>query len=85
MNVHLIYCYPAVIVKGFTTVSLLSYANLEDSADGFFGGMKPQVNQSFELNSKVVTVSVSNRNTTHLQEPIKLKFYHLKQVASCLS
>ncbi|TNN70388.1 CD97 antigen [Liparis tanakae] len=64
---------------GFTTVFLLSYANLEDSADGFFGGMKPQVNQSFELNSKVVTVSVSNRNTSHLQEPVKLKFYHLKQ------
>uniref|UniRef100_A0A8C3AMM8 Si:ch211-241f5.3 n=1 Tax=Cyclopterus lumpus TaxID=8103 RepID=A0A8C3AMM8_CYCLU len=64
---------------GFTTVSLLSYANLEDSTNGFFGGMKPQVNQSFELNSKVVTVSVSNRNTSHLQEPVTLTFYHLKQ------
>ncbi|XP_031723472.1 CD97 antigen [Anarrhichthys ocellatus] len=64
---------------GFTTVSLLSYANLEDSADGFFTGMKPQANQSFELNSKVVTVSVSNRNTSHLKEPVRLTFYHLKQ------
>ncbi|XP_054463957.1 adhesion G protein-coupled receptor E2 [Anoplopoma fimbria] len=64
---------------GFTTVSLLSYANLEDSADGFFGGMKPQVNQRFELNSKVVTVSVSNRNTSHLKEPVKLTFRHLQQ------
>ncbi|XP_068435017.1 adhesion G protein-coupled receptor E5 isoform X2 [Clinocottus analis] len=64
---------------GFTTVFLLSYANLEDSADGFFGGMKPQVNQSFALNSKVVTASVSNRNTSHLEKPVKLTFYHLKQ------
>ncbi|XP_040014538.1 adhesion G protein-coupled receptor E1 [Xiphias gladius] len=64
---------------GYTTLSLLSYANLEDFADGFFGEMKPQKNQSFKINSKVVTVTVSNRNTSHLKEPIKLTFYHLKQ------
>lgn len=69
-----------MIVKGFTTVSLLSYANLEDSADGFFSGMKPQAGQLFKINSKVVTVTVSNRNTTHLKEPVKLTLYHLKQV-----
>ncbi|XP_070837211.1 adhesion G protein-coupled receptor E5 [Chaetodon trifascialis] len=63
---------------GFTTVYLLSYANLEDSADGFFNGMK-QVNQSFQINSKVVTVAVSNSNTSHLEQPVKLTFYHLKQ------
>ncbi|XP_051245245.1 adhesion G protein-coupled receptor E2 isoform X2 [Dicentrarchus labrax] len=65
---------------GFTTVSLLSYANLKDSADGYFSGMKPQKNQSFEINSKVVTVTVSNRNTRHLEEPVELTFYHLKQL-----
>lgn len=64
---------------GFTAVSLLSYANLEDSAEGFFSGMKPQVGQSFKINSKVTTVTVSNTNTSHLIEPVKLTFYHLKQ------
>ncbi|KAM9346629.1 adhesion G protein-coupled receptor E5 [Symphorus nematophorus] len=64
---------------GFTTVSLLSYANLEDYADGFFSGMKPQVNQSFQLNSKVMTVTVSNRNTSHLEKPVNLTFHHLTE------
>lgn len=64
---------------GFTTVSMLSYANLEDSADGFFSGMKPQRNQTFKINSKVITVTVSNHNTSHLKEPVNLTFYHLKE------
>ncbi|KAM9345988.1 adhesion G protein-coupled receptor E5-like [Symphorus nematophorus] len=64
---------------GFTTVSLLIYANLEDSADGFFSGMKPHENQIFKINSKVVTVTVSNRNTSHLKKPVMLTFYHLTQ------
>lgn len=73
-----------MIVKGFTTVYLLGYANLEDFTKGFFGRMKPEANHRFELNSKVVTVSVSNRNTSHLEVPVKLTLYHLKQVASSL-
>lgn len=81
MNVKLIQCYPSVIVKGFTTVSLLSYANLNDSTDGFFSGMKPKAKQNFRINSKVVTATVSNRNTSHLEEPILLTFHHLNQVA----
>uniref|UniRef100_A0A3B5AXS7 EGF-like module-containing mucin-like hormone receptor-like 1 n=1 Tax=Stegastes partitus TaxID=144197 RepID=A0A3B5AXS7_9TELE len=64
---------------GFTTVSLLSYSNLENSTDGFFGGMKPEKDQSFKVNSKVVTVIVSNSNTSHLKEDIKLTLYHLTQ------
>lgn len=80
MNVHLIQCCLAILVKGFTAVSLLSYENLEDSADGFFSGMKPRVNQGFKINSKVMTVTVSNKNTNHLKEPVKLTFNHLKQV-----
>ncbi|XP_037648121.1 adhesion G protein-coupled receptor E2-like isoform X3 [Sebastes umbrosus] len=64
---------------GFTAVSLLSYANLEDSADGFFSGMKPPANHSFKINSKVVTVTVSNGDTSHLKEPVNLTFYHLKK------
>ncbi|XP_029292731.1 adhesion G protein-coupled receptor E1 [Cottoperca gobio] len=62
---------------GFTTVSLLSYGNLEDFADGFFSGMKSQVEKSYKINSKVVTVTVSNRNTSHLKEPVNLTLYHL--------
>ncbi|XP_035037747.2 adhesion G protein-coupled receptor E5 [Hippoglossus stenolepis] len=65
---------------GFTTLSLLSYGNLEDSADGFFGEMKPPENHSFKINSKVVTVTVSNRNTSHLNQPVKLTLYHLRQL-----
>ncbi|KAM8723132.1 adhesion G protein-coupled receptor E5 [Acanthopagrus schlegelii] len=64
---------------GFTTVSLLSYANLNDSTDGFFSGMKPKAKQNFRINSKVVTATVSNRNTSHLEEPILLTFHHLNQ------
>ncbi|XP_055366952.1 adhesion G protein-coupled receptor E1-like [Betta splendens] len=64
---------------GFTTVALLSYANLMDSADGYFAGMKPQKNQSFKINSQVVTVAVSNRDTSVLKDPVNLTFYHLNQ------
>lgn len=67
-----------MIAVGFATVSLLSYKNLEGSTDGFFSGMEK--NKSFEINSKVVTAIVSNRNTSHLNEPVILTFYHLKQV-----
>ncbi|XP_050929945.1 adhesion G protein-coupled receptor E5 isoform X2 [Lates calcarifer] len=63
---------------GFTMLSLLTYEILEKSA-GYFSGMKLLNNQSFEINSKVVTVTVSNRNTSHLEEPINLTFYHLKE------
>ncbi|XP_063759139.1 adhesion G protein-coupled receptor E1 isoform X2 [Eleginops maclovinus] len=68
------YHYP-----GFTTVSSLSYANLEDSADGFFSGMKRQAEHNYKINSKIVTVTVSNRNANHLKEPVILTFEHLKQ------
>ncbi|XP_023260071.1 CD97 antigen-like [Seriola lalandi dorsalis] len=64
---------------GFTMVSLLTYANLEDSAKGFFGGMKPKKKENFQINSKVVTVTVSNRNTSHLKEPINMTFNHLHE------
>uniref|UniRef100_A0A665VRQ6 Adhesion G protein-coupled receptor E1-like n=1 Tax=Echeneis naucrates TaxID=173247 RepID=A0A665VRQ6_ECHNA len=70
---------PAPNVTGFTTVSLLSYKNLEDFANGYFGQMKSLKNESFEMNSKVVTVSVSNRYTSKLEESVNLTFNHLKQ------
>uniref|UniRef100_A0A3Q2V4Q8 Adhesion G protein-coupled receptor E1-like n=1 Tax=Haplochromis burtoni TaxID=8153 RepID=A0A3Q2V4Q8_HAPBU len=64
---------------GFTTVSLMSYSNLENSTDGFFNGMKSQKNQSFKINSKVATVTVSNRNTSHLKTPVNLTLNHLEE------
>ncbi|KAM4716447.1 adhesion G protein-coupled receptor E4-like, partial [Anableps anableps] len=64
---------------GFTTVSLLSYLNLEKWTDGFFHGMRKNESQDFKINSKVVTVSVSNRNTKHLKEPVHITLYHLDQ------
>lgn len=67
-------------LKGFTVASLLSYSNLEASADNFFGGMKQEENQIFKINSKVVTVTVSTRDTSHLKEPVKITLYHLNQV-----
>lgn len=70
-----------MFVKGFTTVSILSYANLEASADGFFTGMESEIGQRYEINSKVMTVTVSNTNTSHLQEPVNLTFIHLNEVA----
>uniref|UniRef100_A0A3P9C838 Si:ch211-241f5.3 n=1 Tax=Maylandia zebra TaxID=106582 RepID=A0A3P9C838_9CICH len=57
----------------------MSYSNLENSTDGFFNGMKSQKNQSFKINSKVVTVTVSNRNTSHLKTPVNLTLNHLEE------
>lgn len=67
-------------VSGFTTLSLLSYGGLEESAQGYFDGMERKKNQRFQINSKVVTVSVSNRNTSYLEEPVNMTFYHLNKV-----
>lgn len=64
---------------GFATASLLTYANLEDYADGFFSGMIKKENQTYKINSKIMTVTVSNRDTSHLSEPVKLTFHHLKE------
>ncbi|XP_075894702.1 adhesion G protein-coupled receptor E5 [Nelusetta ayraudi] len=66
---------------GFATVSMLSYSNLEKLADGYFSAMEPQEGHTFKINSRVVTVSVSNRNTSHLDQPVNLTFDHLEQSA----
>lgn len=63
---------------------MLSYANLEEFADGFFSGMKPKPDQNFQVNSKITTVTVSNNDTSQLSEPVILTFHHLKQVQRCL-
>ncbi|XP_042250138.1 putative adhesion G protein-coupled receptor E4P isoform X2 [Thunnus maccoyii] len=68
------------LYPGFAAVSLLTYRTLEEFANGFFSGMKPQENESFKLNSKVVTVTVSNRNTSRLEKPVQLNFKHLEEL-----
>ncbi|XP_041634229.1 adhesion G protein-coupled receptor E2 [Cheilinus undulatus] len=64
---------------GFTVVSMLSYANLNESAEGFYSGMKPKAGERFQIDSQVVTVSVSNLNTSHLHEPVNITLKHLKK------
>ncbi|XP_013856040.1 adhesion G protein-coupled receptor E4, partial [Austrofundulus limnaeus] len=64
---------------GFTVASLLSYSNLEDFTNGFFSGMKQEENQIFKIISKVVTVTVSNTDTNHLKEPVRITLYHTEQ------
>ncbi|XP_061557130.1 adhesion G protein-coupled receptor E1 isoform X1 [Phycodurus eques] len=65
---------------GFASVFLLSYDNLETFTDRFYSGMNAQANQSFVINSKAATVSVTNADTSHLEEPVMLTFHHLTQV-----
>lgn len=74
---------------GFAAVSLLSYKSLEQSAEGFFDGLKKQDGVTFKINSKIVTVTVSNRNTSNLKEPVLLKFTNqqllqLNQTSHCV-
>ncbi|KAF6727717.1 CD97 antigen [Oryzias melastigma] len=64
---------------GFTAVSLLTYKNLEKFVNGHFGGVKREGNESYQINSKVVTITVSNTNTSHLKEPIRLTVHHLEK------
>nr|XP_055037183.1 adhesion G protein-coupled receptor E1 [Misgurnus anguillicaudatus] len=65
---------------GFTTAALLGYKSLEGSLNSYFGNLMKQENMKYEINSKVVTVVVSNAETKHLQEPVNLTFSHLKQM-----
>uniref|UniRef100_H3DMH1 Si:ch211-241f5.3 n=1 Tax=Tetraodon nigroviridis TaxID=99883 RepID=H3DMH1_TETNG len=71
-------CHASLPLKGFTTLALLSYSNLEKSADGFFSGMKPKPDQDFGINSKITTIIVSNNDTRQLSEPVTLTIHHLK-------
>ncbi|XP_065100616.2 adhesion G protein-coupled receptor E5 isoform X2 [Paramisgurnus dabryanus] len=65
---------------GFTTAALLGYKSLEKSLNSYFDNLKKPENIKYEINSKVVTVVVSNAETKHLQEPVTLTFSHLKQM-----
>ncbi|KAG7254875.1 hypothetical protein CRUP_037933, partial [Coryphaenoides rupestris] len=63
---------------GFTTVSLLTYTTLENSnTSSIAADLRPR-----QINSKVVTVKVSNLETNDLQEHVELTFRHLEEVAN---
>ncbi|XP_062386986.1 adhesion G protein-coupled receptor E3-like [Sardina pilchardus] len=62
---------------GVTTVALLTYKNLEKSTNNSFAVTPDDANTKFQMNSKVVTATVSNSNTTQLTKNITLSFSHL--------
>ncbi|XP_067277958.1 adhesion G protein-coupled receptor E5 [Pseudorasbora parva] len=63
---------------GFTTAALLSYEGLEDSLSPFSDNLEKQKKQTFKLNSKVVTATVSNTETANLNKPVTITFSHLE-------
>ncbi|XP_055003886.1 adhesion G protein-coupled receptor E1, partial [Boleophthalmus pectinirostris] len=65
---------------GFAAVSFLSYRKLNESADGFFEGVKKQNREKHILNSNIVTVTVSNQDTTDLNKPVFITLNHLQQL-----
>ncbi|XP_059413335.1 adhesion G protein-coupled receptor E1-like [Carassius carassius] len=64
---------------GFTTAAFLSYKNLEKSLNGYFNHLETWENQTFKINSKVVTATVSNNETANLKKPVNLTFSHLEK------
>ncbi|XP_035253466.1 adhesion G protein-coupled receptor E5-like isoform X2 [Anguilla anguilla] len=65
---------------GFAAASLMTYKGLESSTNDSFQGLSAKHNGTkFSMNSKVVTVSVSNENTGHLQKPVTLTLSHLQK------
>lgn len=63
-------------------MSLLSYKGLETSTNHSFSELKAQEGHSFQINSKVVTATISNKDTSFLKEPVTFTFSHLKEVRS---
>uniref|UniRef100_A0A8C1RQR7 Si:ch211-241f5.3 n=1 Tax=Cyprinus carpio TaxID=7962 RepID=A0A8C1RQR7_CYPCA len=64
---------------GFTTAAFLSYRSLEKSLNSYFNHLETWENQTFKINSKVVTATVSNNETTNLKKPVNLTFSHLEK------
>uniref|UniRef100_A0A671R9L8 Si:ch211-241f5.3 n=1 Tax=Sinocyclocheilus anshuiensis TaxID=1608454 RepID=A0A671R9L8_9TELE len=69
---------------GFTTAALLSYKGLEESLNGYFDHLETQQKQTFKINSKVVTATVSNKETDNLTKPVNLTFSHLEHKPMCV-
>ncbi|XP_050957679.1 adhesion G protein-coupled receptor E2 [Labeo rohita] len=64
---------------GFTTAAILSYEGLEKSLNSYFNYLETKEKQTFKINSKVVTATVSNQETAELKEPVNLTFSHLEK------
>ncbi|XP_053084428.1 adhesion G protein-coupled receptor E1 isoform X2 [Pangasianodon hypophthalmus] len=65
--------------KGFASASLFQYESLEiPHVNSYISSTKISADQ-FKLNSKVVTIAVTNPNTTRLEKPITLNFSHLQE------
>ncbi|XP_030645583.1 CD97 antigen-like [Chanos chanos] len=68
------------IYPGFTTAALICYHGLENSIPTrYFHEPQEKTDKKFHMNSKVLTVAVSNQDTSVLQEDIILTFKHLQQ------
>uniref|UniRef100_A0A4W4H199 Si:ch211-241f5.3 n=1 Tax=Electrophorus electricus TaxID=8005 RepID=A0A4W4H199_ELEEL len=63
---------------GIATVSLLSYTNLHTLVNNYFHWLETQQAEKFKINSRVVTVVVTNPHTANLKKPIILTFSHLE-------
>ncbi|XP_060798506.1 adhesion G protein-coupled receptor E1 isoform X2 [Neoarius graeffei] len=65
--------------QGFASASLFKYSGLESFFEkSSVNGIKTSANQ-FKLISKVVTIVVTNPNTTHLKKWITINFSHLQK------
>uniref|UniRef100_A0A8C1JV64 Si:ch211-241f5.3 n=1 Tax=Cyprinus carpio TaxID=7962 RepID=A0A8C1JV64_CYPCA len=60
-------------------IYVINYKGLEESLNCSFDHLKTQQKQTFKINSKVVTATVSNKETTNLTKPINLTFSHLEK------
>ncbi|XP_048051018.1 adhesion G protein-coupled receptor E5-like isoform X2 [Megalobrama amblycephala] len=69
---------------GFAFVALVSFKNLNSSSDQFHKISRERSDDkerkiTYQLNSKVVTVVVSNPDTKRLSEPVTLIFTHMEE------
>ncbi|KAK7167251.1 hypothetical protein R3I94_001597 [Phoxinus phoxinus] len=64
---------------GFTTAALLSYKGLGKSLKPYFKHLETQKKQTFKINSKVLTATVSNTQTANLEKSVTLTFSHLER------
>ncbi|KAG7460266.1 hypothetical protein MATL_G00219720 [Megalops atlanticus] len=65
---------------GFAMASLLSFKGLESSTNSSFQGLhRDHDHVRFLMDSKVVTVSVSNLHTKHLKKPVTFTLSHLQE------
>ncbi|XP_036408642.1 adhesion G protein-coupled receptor E2 [Megalops cyprinoides] len=65
---------------GFAVASLLSFKGLESSTNSSFQGLRRDRDHvRFVMDSKVVTASVSNQHTKHLEKPVTFTFSHLQE------